>query len=87
MIAFASSTLRSRGLSAPDSQRNFIALTSSTVVSKRIRAIPQVLSLSSGSTGGYGAAFYGFVAFYVLALVVTWACYLRRGTGMAAHRI
>jgi MFS transporter, NNP family, nitrate/nitrite transporter len=50
-------------------------------------AIPQVLSLSSGSTGGYGAAFYGFVAFYVLALVVTWACYLRRGTEMAAHRI
>ncbi|GEO92290.1 MFS transporter [Kocuria flava] len=50
-------------------------------------AIPQVLSLSSGATGGYGTAFLGFVGFYVLALAVTWACYLRPGSAMAAHRV
>lgn len=50
-------------------------------------AIPQVLSASNTATGGYEAAFYGFVSFYVLAMIVTWAFYLRRGTEMAAEHV
>lgn len=50
-------------------------------------AIPQVLSASKSSTGGYEIAFYGFVAFYVIALSVTWCCYLRPGTSMAAEHV
>lgn len=50
-------------------------------------AIPQVLSASKSATGGYEAAFYGFVGFYVVALVVTWFFYLRRGTAMAAEHV
>ena len=32
-------------------------------------------------------AFYGFVAFYLVALGVTWFCYLRRGTEMGDSHI
>lgn len=49
--------------------------------------IPQVLSASKSATGGYEVAFYGFVAFYVVALSVTWFFYLRRGTAMAAEHV
>ncbi|VEI50333.1 MFS transporter [Kocuria rosea] len=49
--------------------------------------IPQALNLSNSTTGAYSAAFYGFVAFYVVALVVTWCCYLRRGTEMGDSHI
>lgn len=48
--------------------------------------IPQVLSASVSTTGSYAGAFYGFVAFYVLAMVVIWFCYLRRGTAMGDQR-
>lgn len=41
--------------------------------------VPQVLSASKSATGGYDAAFYGFVAFYLVGIVLTWACYLRGG--------
>lgn len=50
-------------------------------------AIPQVLSASKAATGQYVIAFYGFVGFYILALAITWACYLRPGTAMAAEHI
>lgn len=50
-------------------------------------AIPQVLSASKAATGQYDIAFYGFVGFYILALAITWACYLRPGTAMAAEHI
>jgi NNP family nitrate/nitrite transporter-like MFS transporter len=46
-------------------------------------AIPQVLSAAKTGTGTYNAAFYGFVAFYLVATAITWACYLRRGAGHA----
>ena len=49
--------------------------------------IPQALNLSNTTTGAYSAAFYGFVAFYVAALLVTWFCYLRRGTEMGDSHI
>lgn len=49
--------------------------------------IPQLLSAAKQGTGEYGAAFYGFVAFYVVSVVLCWACYLRRGSAMAAHRV
>ncbi|MDO5619095.1 MFS transporter [Kocuria sp.] len=49
--------------------------------------IPQVLSASKSATGGYEVAFYGFVAFYAVALVVTWAFYLRPGTAMAREHV
>jgi NNP family nitrate/nitrite transporter-like MFS transporter len=49
--------------------------------------IPQALNLSNSTTGAYSAAFYGFVAFYVVALAVTWCCYLRKGTEMGDNHI
>jgi MFS transporter, NNP family, nitrate/nitrite transporter len=49
--------------------------------------IPQALNLSNSTTGAYSAAFYGFVAFYVVALAVTWFCYLRKGTEMGDSHI
>ena len=39
------------------------------------------------SPRAYSAAFYGFVAFYVVALAVTWCCYLRKGTEMGDSHI
>ena len=42
--------------------------------------IPQVLNASKGASGSYDLAFYGFVGGYVLMLVVTWFCYLRRSS-------
>ncbi|MFI7484284.1 MFS transporter [Kocuria sp. M1R5S2] len=49
--------------------------------------IPQALNLSNTTTGAYSSAFYGFVAFYVVALAVTWFCYLRKGTEMGDSHI
>jgi len=49
--------------------------------------VPQALNLSSTATGAYSAAFYGFVAFYAMALLVTWWCYLRPGTEMGDSHI
>ncbi|GAA1832608.1 MFS transporter [Agromyces salentinus] len=48
--------------------------------------IPQALNLSFQSTGGYGAAFAGFIAAYVLLLVLTWAVYVRSDK-LSAHKI
>ncbi|GAA1515607.1 MFS transporter [Agromyces terreus] len=48
--------------------------------------IPQALNLSFQSTGTYGAAFVGFIAAYVLLLVLTWAVYVRSGK-LGAHLI
>lgn len=45
--------------------------------------IPQVLNASNTATGSYDGAFYGFVAAYVLMLVLAWFCYLRPGSKMA----
>ena len=42
-------------------------------------AIPQVLSAAKTAADGYAPAFYGFVAFYLVAMGVTYACYLRPG--------
>ena len=49
--------------------------------------VPQALNVSNTTTGAYSAAFHGFVGFYLVALVVTWACYLRRGTEMGDSHI
>ncbi|MDQ4504477.1 MFS transporter [Sinomonas sp. ASV322] len=46
-------------------------------------AIPQLLGASSSATGSYVPAFFGFVGAYALMLVVSWACYLRRGSAVA----
>ncbi|MFF2369598.1 MFS transporter [Agromyces sp. NPDC058110] len=48
--------------------------------------IPQALNLSFQSTGAYGAAFVGFIAAYVVLLVLTWAVYVRSGR-LSAHKI
>lgn len=48
--------------------------------------IPQALNLSFQSTGGYGAAFIGFISAYVVLLVLTWAVYVRNGR-LSAHKI
>ncbi|WP_419672776.1 MFS transporter [Agromyces seonyuensis] len=49
--------------------------------------IPQVLNASHGATGGYSAAFLGFVAAYAVFLLITVFVYVRpRGT-LAGHRI
>ncbi|MEE1621004.1 MFS transporter [Zafaria sp. Z1313] len=49
--------------------------------------IPQALGASAGATGGYAAAFTGFVAAYLLMLAVTWFCYLRPGTAFARQGV
>jgi NNP family nitrate/nitrite transporter-like MFS transporter len=49
--------------------------------------VPQLLSASRTSTGGYAAAFYGFVACYLLMMAVTWFCYLRPASRTAMGRI
>jgi len=49
--------------------------------------IPQVLRISYEQTGGYDLAFGCFAGAYLIMLVVTWACYLRRGSAMAGQRI
>jgi NNP family nitrate/nitrite transporter-like MFS transporter len=48
--------------------------------------IPQALNLSFQSTGTYAAAFIGFIAAYVLLLLLTWAVYVRPGK-LSAHKI
>ncbi|KHL01206.1 MFS transporter [Sinomonas humi] len=45
--------------------------------------IPQLLGASSSATGSYVPAFFGFVGAYALMLIVSWACYLRRGSAVA----
>jgi NNP family nitrate/nitrite transporter-like MFS transporter len=49
--------------------------------------IPQVLNASQLSTGGYTAAFYGFVAGYVALLAVTVLVYVIPRASLAAQRI
>ncbi|WP_125610460.1 MFS transporter [Specibacter cremeus] len=39
--------------------------------------VPQVLNASRLATGGYGPAFLGFVAGYLVLMAVTWGAYLR----------
>jgi NNP family nitrate/nitrite transporter-like MFS transporter len=43
--------------------------------------VTRAIATSVGHTKSADAAFYGFVAFYVVCFLVTWAAYLRR------HRI
>ena len=45
--------------------------------------VPQLLNASHSSTGGYAAAFYGFVACYLAMMAVTWFCYLRSASRTA----
>jgi NNP family nitrate/nitrite transporter-like MFS transporter len=49
--------------------------------------IPQVLNASQINTGGYDAAFYGFVAAYVVLGVVTTLVYVLPRTALAGQRI
>ncbi len=42
--------------------------------------VPQLLNASKSTTGGYAAAFYGFVACYLVLMGLTWFAYLRRST-------
>lgn len=48
--------------------------------------IPQALNLSFQSTGGYAAAFLGFVAAYVVLLVLTYVVYVR-SSRLREHKI
>jgi NNP family nitrate/nitrite transporter-like MFS transporter len=41
--------------------------------------VTRAFATSIGHTKVADAAFYSFIAFYVLCFVVTWACYLRPG--------
>lgn len=49
--------------------------------------IPQVLNAANTATGSYTPAFYGFVAAYVLMLVVCWACYIRNANRNAMGHV
>jgi len=49
--------------------------------------VPQLLNASHSNTGGYAAAFYGFVACYLAMMAVTWFCYLRSASRTAMGRI
>jgi NNP family nitrate/nitrite transporter-like MFS transporter len=48
--------------------------------------IPQALNVSFQASGGYVAAFLGFVAFYVVLLAVTYLVYVRSGQ-LREHRV
>jgi MFS transporter, NNP family, nitrate/nitrite transporter len=48
--------------------------------------IPQALNVSFQASGGYEAAFLGFVAFYVVLLAVTYLVYVRSGK-LREHRV
>jgi NNP family nitrate/nitrite transporter-like MFS transporter len=41
--------------------------------------IPKAYGSSIALTGGVEAALYGFLAFYVSCLIITWGVYTRRG--------
>jgi NNP family nitrate/nitrite transporter-like MFS transporter len=49
--------------------------------------IPQVLRISYEQTKGYDLAFGCFAGAYLIMLAITWFCYLRPGSPMAARRI
>jgi NNP family nitrate/nitrite transporter-like MFS transporter len=49
--------------------------------------VPQVLNASQLATGGYVAAFYGFVAAYVALMVLTVLVYVVPRASLAGHRI
>ncbi|MBP2411486.1 NNP family nitrate/nitrite transporter-like MFS transporter [Arthrobacter stackebrandtii] len=49
--------------------------------------VPQLLNASRQATGGYGAAFAGFVACYLVLMAVTWAVYLRPSSAASLGRI
>jgi NNP family nitrate/nitrite transporter-like MFS transporter len=40
--------------------------------------VQRAFGMSTGATGGIGAALVGFVAFYLACMALTWWCYLRR---------
>jgi NNP family nitrate/nitrite transporter-like MFS transporter len=48
--------------------------------------IPQALNVSFQASGGYQAAFFGFVAFYAVLLAVTYLVYVRSGK-LREHRV
>jgi len=49
--------------------------------------IPQVLGASKAATGGYSAAFWGFIAAYAVLLAITAVVYLVPRASLAGHRI
>lgn len=49
--------------------------------------IPQVLNLSQGTTGSYTAAFIGFIAAYVVLLLITLLVYVVPRASLAGQRI
>ncbi len=49
--------------------------------------IPQVLRISYEQTGGYDLAFGCFAGAYLIMLAITWVCYLRPGSAMAARKV
>ncbi len=49
--------------------------------------VPQVLNASQLATGGYAAAFYGFVCVYVALMIVTFFVYAIPRTSLAGQRI
>lgn len=46
--------------------------------------VPRAFGSSLAHTGGVDAALIGFVGVYMLGLAITWICYLRRRTTLAA---
>ena len=50
-------------------------------------AIPQILNLSQSTTGGYEAAFFGFVAAYAVLVAVTYLVYYRKTASLAGQRL
>jgi NNP family nitrate/nitrite transporter-like MFS transporter len=49
--------------------------------------IPQILNASHQATGGYGSAFLGFAAGYLLLLIITVAVYVRGRGGLQGVRV
>ena len=49
--------------------------------------VPQVLNVSQQSTGGYTAAFYGFVGAYIVLMIMTVLVYVVPRTSLAGQRI
>ena len=49
--------------------------------------VPQVLNVSQQATGGYTAAFYGFVGAYIVLMIMTVLVYVVPRTSLAGQRI
>lgn len=94
MIPSIFAVLCDRGMSGKDEQNRKIALqhcaTESAAAGGFIAAIgayggffiPKAFGISMSSSGSAAGALYGFIVFYLVCVLVTWWCYVRKSAKM-----